>query len=313
MFLTNGSTSKKVMIFMADSSDHITGKTGLTVTVTKSKNGAAFGAWSGSVAEVSSGWYACTPAAGDVDTDGIMVVHGSATGADPADVMVEVLPVDVFNVTSFGLSRLDIATSAVWDQAISSHTSSGSFGQVLQPVRRGTCPSGPLNFNEIVLDAGASNLDDYYNGQVIALIGGSGGSDQSRRITDYNGSTQTATVDFDWVVVPSGGSVFMILASADSNSGAVLAAIATRSAPGDAMALTAGERTTLTNAILDLASTVDTYTLRQIFRLMASYGGGKSSGGASDDTIQSIDGSKNRIVATMDSNGHRQTVALDLT
>jgi len=55
MLLTNGSTSKKVMILMVDSTDHVTPKTGLTLTVTKSKNGGAFGALSGSVAEVANG------------------------------------------------------------------------------------------------------------------------------------------------------------------------------------------------------------------------------------------------------------------
>ena len=65
--------------------------------------------------------------------------------------------------------------------------------------------------------------------------------------------------------------------------------------------------------MLDSASEVDTYTLRQIFRLMAAFGGGKSSGGASDDVIRSISDSKDRITATLDSNGHRTAVTLDLT
>jgi hypothetical protein len=82
---------------------------------------------------------------------------------------------------------------------------------------------------------------------------------------------------------------------------------------GDAMALTAGERTTLTNAILDLASTVDTYTLRQVLRLLSAANGGKSSGGASDDTIRSVNDSKDRITATIDANGHRTAVTLDLS
>ena len=51
------STAYTRMFLMVDSADHVTGKAGLTVTVTLSKAGAAFGAAGGSVSEVSSGWY----------------------------------------------------------------------------------------------------------------------------------------------------------------------------------------------------------------------------------------------------------------
>lgn len=103
------------------------------------------------------------------------------------------------------------------------------------------------------------------------------------------------------------------LSSAAVSAGAVTKIQAGLAVPGDAMALTSDERTTLTDAILDLANTVDTYTLRQIFRLMAAFGGGKSAGGASDDVVQAIDDSKARITATLDSNGHRTAVTLDLS
>lgn len=77
------------------------------------------------------------------------------------------------------------------------------------------------------------------------------------------------------------------------------------------VALTPAERTTLTNAILDLVS-IDGYTLREIHRLLASAAGGKSSGGASNDTLKGVDGIKDRVVTTIDANGHRTAVTLDL-
>lgn len=69
----------------------------------------------------------------------------------------------------------------------------------------------------------------------------------------------------------------------------------------------------MANTLLDLADTVDETTLREVFRLLASYAGGKSAGGPSDDTIRSINDAKDRIVATLDANGHRTAVTLDLT
>lgn len=69
----------------------------------------------------------------------------------------------------------------------------------------------------------------------------------------------------------------------------------------------------IANSLLDLANAADGATLREIFRLLASYAGGESGGGANDDTIKSLDGLKDRIVATLDANGHRTAVTLDLT
>lgn len=46
-----------LVFFMADSSDHVTGKTGLTPTVTISKNGGAFAAPAGAVSEIANGFY----------------------------------------------------------------------------------------------------------------------------------------------------------------------------------------------------------------------------------------------------------------
>lgn len=65
--------------------------------------------------------------------------------------------------------------------------------------------------------------------------------------------------------------------------------------------------------LLDEPSAVDGYTVRQILRLLAAACGGKSSGGASDDTLRDLADSKNRIVTTVDANGHRTAVTLDLT
>lgn len=48
----NGSTATKLMFLMIDNTDHRTGKTGLTPTVTLSKNGSGFAIPAGSVAEV---------------------------------------------------------------------------------------------------------------------------------------------------------------------------------------------------------------------------------------------------------------------
>ena len=51
------------------------------------------------------------------------------------------------------------------------------------------------------LDAAASAVDDFYNGLVIRLTGGTG-SGQIREIIDYVGSTKIATVSRAWGTNP---------------------------------------------------------------------------------------------------------------
>lgn len=84
------STSHPILFFMADTSDHITGLTGLTPTVTLSKNGASFVAAAGAVSEVGNGWYALAGNATDRSTEGTLVIHAEASGADPFDMDYEI-------------------------------------------------------------------------------------------------------------------------------------------------------------------------------------------------------------------------------
>lgn len=84
------STSHPILFFMADTSDHITGLTGLTPAVTLSKNGGSFAAAEGAVSEVGNGWYALSGDADDRDTLGTLILHAEATGADPFDMDIEI-------------------------------------------------------------------------------------------------------------------------------------------------------------------------------------------------------------------------------
>ena len=82
------STAKNVMVLMVDSTDHITGKTGLTLTITASKDGGAFASISPTVTERGNGSYAVALTAAHTDTLGDLWLHITGTGADPADVML---------------------------------------------------------------------------------------------------------------------------------------------------------------------------------------------------------------------------------
>jgi len=82
------STAKNVMVLMVDSTDHVTGKTGLTLTITASKDGGAFGSISPTVTERGNGWYSVALTASHTDTLGDLALHVTGTAADPADMVL---------------------------------------------------------------------------------------------------------------------------------------------------------------------------------------------------------------------------------
>lgn len=105
-------TTYPLFFFMVDSSDHITGKTGLTPTVTISKNGAAFGGISGAVSEVGIGLYKIAGNATDSNTVGELWIHATGTGADPTDTSYTIVAYDPFDSVRLGLTALPNVVAA---------------------------------------------------------------------------------------------------------------------------------------------------------------------------------------------------------
>ncbi len=90
MRLLKQSTAANVMVFMTDSADHVAGKAGLTLTITASKDGAAFASISPTVTERGNGWYNLALTTSHTDTLGDLAIHVTATGADPTDLLCRV-------------------------------------------------------------------------------------------------------------------------------------------------------------------------------------------------------------------------------
>jgi hypothetical protein len=113
------STARNLMVFLTDSADHVTGKTGATLTITLSKNGAAFASVSPTVTERGDGWYSLALTSGNTDTLGDLVLHITASGADPIDLREQVfaaLPGDSVTVSSIAndaITAAAVAASAV--------------------------------------------------------------------------------------------------------------------------------------------------------------------------------------------------------
>lgn len=74
----NGQTHKAAFVMIDANGSELTG---LTLSVELSKNGAAFAAGVGSVAEIGDGWYTYTTGSGETDTNGPLAIKITAAGA----------------------------------------------------------------------------------------------------------------------------------------------------------------------------------------------------------------------------------------
>lgn len=129
---------------------------------------------------------------------------------------------DTVNASALATDAVNEIVDQVWDELLSGHTTAGSFGERLQIIRNGTAQAGAAG--TITLDASANATDDFYNNQLVVLVGGTGVS-QARFITDYVGSTKVATISPNWITNPDATSVFLILPFGQITSSGPTAAV----------------------------------------------------------------------------------------
>lgn len=153
------STAKNVMVLMVDSTDHVTGKTGLTLTITASKDGAAFASITPTVTERGSGWYNLALTTAHTNTLGDLALHITGTAADPADMVLLVeagsTDADVSTRSTFAGGAVASVTGAVGsvtglnpallDVAVSTR-STFAGGAVASVTAAVTLPSIPANW-----------------------------------------------------------------------------------------------------------------------------------------------------------------------
>lgn len=113
---------------------------------------------------------------------------GSVTGA-------------VGSVASGGITAASFATGAITRTTLAANTG-------LQASSTGTAQAGAAG--SITLATGAVATDDYYNDTGVYITGGTGVG-QSRRITDYTGTSRIALVSPNWIVTPDATSTYAVL------------------------------------------------------------------------------------------------------
>ena len=209
MIIKQNQSSQRLVFFMADSTSHYVGKTGLSPTVLLSKNGGPFSAASGAIGEIAYGWYNVSGHVYDSNTVGPLILYASGTGADPVNNVHDVVAYDMQNSGNLGLTSLPSYNVGA----------SGGLqtldGNLEQTIRRGTIGTY-TSTTVFALDAGASATHQFYTGMTIELIGPSGfaGIGQTRLIRDYNGASKQVTVDALTTAAVSNSTQYKILSTA---------------------------------------------------------------------------------------------------
>lgn len=156
-------TTYPLFFFMVDSTDHVTGKTGLSPTVTISKNGGSFASPSGAVTEVGNGLYKVAGNATDSNTVGELWIHATGTAADPTDTSYTIVAYDPFDAVRLGLTALPNAAA---EASGGLYTRGSGAGQINQPA------NGQIDANTVKVSGTTQTARDL--GASVLLSSGTG-------------------------------------------------------------------------------------------------------------------------------------------
>lgn len=150
------STAKHVMVLMVDGTDHVTGKTGLTLTINASKDGGAFAAITPTVTERGAGWYDLALTSGNTDTLGDLALHITGAAADPADLVL---------LVEAGATDADVSSRMA------------TFSYTTPPTVAAIRTEMDANSTKLAnLDATISSRSTFAGGAVASVTGNVGGS-----------------------------------------------------------------------------------------------------------------------------------------
>lgn len=179
-------------IFDADG-DLVTGAAGLDSEI--SKDGGAMADCTNEATEIgSSGMYYLDLSSTEMNADAVVIiVKTSTSGAKTTPIVL------------YPEEAGDIRTDATHISGDS--TAADKLEALMDGLLNNTAQAGANG--TITLNSGATATDDYYNGFVILVTGGTGVG-QARLITDYVGSTKVASVSPNWATNPDATSTFIL-------------------------------------------------------------------------------------------------------
>lgn len=154
-----------------------------------------------------------------LDADGDLVT--GATGLDSEVSKDQGTFADCTNeateiATSSGMYYLDLTATEMEADCVSVIVKTSSVGAKTTTLVLYTDPGTRTRKAQagangtVTLDSSASATDDFYNDQLVRIVGGTGAG-QARLISDYVGSTKVASVVPNWATNPDSTSIFQVL------------------------------------------------------------------------------------------------------
>lgn len=216
--------------------------------------------------------------------------------------------------TGYALSAAGV--DAVWDEATSGHTTAGTTGKALTDAGSSGDPWSTALPGSYGAGTAGKIVGDNLNATVgsrLASAGYTAPLDAAGTRSAVGLSSANLDAQLSAIAGYINTEIAAILAAVDTEVAAIKAKTdnlpTSPAAAGDAMTLTAGA----VDAILD--DTVEgSVTVRQMLRGFASALLAKASGLATTTAVyRDVSDTKNRITATVDADGNRSAVTLDLT
>jgi hypothetical protein len=325
--LLKQSTARNVSILMVDSSDHITGKTGLSagLTIYATKDAGTPATITPTVTELDAtnvkGLYNLALTTTHTNTLGELQLHITGSGADPTDVthqVVTALPGEwpsasdiatavwaagTRTLTGFGTLVSDIV-AAVWNEALSGHTTSGTAGKALSDAGAASDPWATALPGAYGSGTAGKLLSDAFNAADSADTNASSAASAAASAATSAASAASSSSTVEGRLTSTRAGYLDNLTNLDDSVSSRLAASGYTAPPS------ANDNA---DALLDRTNGVESsWTLREAMRIILSALGGIISGaGTTTIIIRDVNDSKNRIEATVDEDGNRTAVTLD--
>jgi hypothetical protein len=213
LYLKQSTASQEVPLGpFVDDADGDTQMTALTIANTDIKvwkNGATTLANknSGGATHISGGIYYAVLDATDTDTLGPLVLYVHVADALPIKLECCVLAANVYDSFVAATDKLQVDTVEISSDQTAADNLELAVEDTPGYIRKGTAQAGAAG--TITLDASANANNDFYNGTIVLITGGTGVG-QARIITDYVGATKVASVGENFITVPDSSSTFVI-------------------------------------------------------------------------------------------------------
>lgn len=173
MAILKQSTAYSRAILMVDSADHVTGKTGLTLTITASKAGGSFASISPTVTELATGWYKLALTTSHTDTLGDLALHITSTGADPTDICDQVtarILDDLAYPATSGRSMVVDASGLVDANTVKIGPTGSGTAQTARDIGTSVLLSSGTGTGQLSLSSGAVLLQATQTGVTIPTV-----------------------------------------------------------------------------------------------------------------------------------------------